>query len=227
MYSGWQRDATIDPAQITRYWRAEPGPNIGVVCGEAFDAFDIESTHLEALRAWMEHDRRRLPRTPLARTGRGGIHILVAPTGIGGSRDLRLDGVHVGELKSMGGFIVVCPSLTAGRYRWLRTPDEVGLAAAPDWLTALARRTQVVRRVPSGGDPRPARRGLDALARAIATAGVGRRNKVLYWAMRRAEEEGVPTREAASALGRTALEAGLDEREVRCTIRSAHQGSRR
>jgi len=141
MYRGWQRDATIDPAQIKRYWRSEPGPNIGLVCGEAFDVFDIESAHLGALRAWMEHAGHRLPRTPLARTGRGGIHIVVAPTGIGGGRDLRLDGVHVGELKSTGGLIVVCPSLTEGRYRWLRGPDEVALAPAPDWLRRSSSRS--------------------------------------------------------------------------------------
>jgi hypothetical protein len=51
LYAGWQRDATTDPALIGRYWRREPGPNIGIVCGETFDAFDIEAAHLPALRA--------------------------------------------------------------------------------------------------------------------------------------------------------------------------------
>ncbi len=68
---------------------------------------------------------------PLARTGRGGIHVLVAPTGIGRGRDLVLDGVHVGELKSTGGLIVVCPSVTVAAYRWLRSPEAQPLAPAP------------------------------------------------------------------------------------------------
>lgn len=109
LYRGWQRDATTDPAQIARSWRREPGPNIGVVCGEEFDAFDIEAAHLVAVRQWLDARGYRLPLTPLARTGRGGIHLLVAPTGIGRGRDLVLAGVHIGELKSTGGFIVVCP----------------------------------------------------------------------------------------------------------------------
>jgi len=75
MYRGWQRDATTDPDQIGRYWQTEPGPNIGVVCGEAFDVFDVEAAHLGAFTAWMSPSGRELPVTPIARTGRGGIHL--------------------------------------------------------------------------------------------------------------------------------------------------------
>ena len=49
LYKGWQRDATTDPEQIKRYWRRDPGPNIGIVCGEQFDAFDIEAEYVDAL----------------------------------------------------------------------------------------------------------------------------------------------------------------------------------
>ncbi len=51
MYRGWQRDATTDPGLIGRYWRSEPGPNIGLVCGETFDVFDIEAPHLPAVES--------------------------------------------------------------------------------------------------------------------------------------------------------------------------------
>jgi hypothetical protein len=229
LYRGWQRDATTDPDQIACYWREDPAPNIGVVCGEAFDTFDIEAAHLPALRQWTEATGHGLPLTPLARTGRGGIHLLVAPTRMGGGRDLFLDGVHVGELKSTGGFIVVCPSVTVAPYHWLRSPDAQPLAPAPAWLLGLLDRPGVRRpaRRNGGGDPRRQRRQLDALAHAIARAGMGRRNTILYWAMRRAEEEGIPAVDAARALGRSAIGAGLGEREVRATIRSAHERSKR
>jgi P4 family phage/plasmid primase-like protien len=72
MYPGWQRDATTDPGVIARYWRTEPAPNIGLICGEAFVAFDIEADHLPALRNWTRMDGHRLPATPVARTGRWG-----------------------------------------------------------------------------------------------------------------------------------------------------------
>jgi len=72
-----------------------------------------------------------------------------------------------------------------------------------------------------------ARRDLDALAAAIAQAGTGRRNNILYWAMRRATEERIPENVAAAVLGRSAIEAGLSEREVAATIRSASSEARR
>lgn len=228
LYRGWQRDATTDPELIARYWRAEPGPNVGIICGEKFDAFDVEADHLAALRQWADARGYRLPQTPLARTGRGGIHVLVAPTGIGRGRDLVLDGVHVGELKSTGGFIVVCPSVTVAPYRWLRSPEAQPLAAGPGWLLELVARPRPLAQAATtrSPDPRPAGRQLAALASAVAQAETGRRNKLLYWAMRRAEEEGIATREAARTLARSAIEAGLDEREVRSTLRSALAGSR-
>ena len=81
LYAGWQRDATTDPELIARYWRTDPGPNIGVICGETFDAFDIEAEHLGALRAWTSKHRLPFPATPIARSGRGGVHVLVSPIG--------------------------------------------------------------------------------------------------------------------------------------------------
>ena len=222
LYRGWQRDATTDPEMIARYWRREPSPNIGVVAGETFDAWDIEVAHVAALRGYLRRGGHELPLTPVARTGRGGIHILTEPTGVGGSRDLYLDGTHVGELKSSGGFIVVCPSVTQGPYTWLRMPEAMAVAPAPPWLLALLER-------PRRAIPPPRRRGsskapaqaLDALAVAVRDAGEGRRNNFLYWAMRRALEEGIPAPIATKVLLRAALVAGLEESETQATIRSA------
>ena len=118
MYKGWQADATTDPEQVARYWRSDPSPNIGIVCGEAFVAFDIEAAHLERLRQWMRSEAHDLPATPIARTGRGGIHILARALSNRGGGNLYLDGVHIGELKGSGGFIVAAPSRTTGSYGW-------------------------------------------------------------------------------------------------------------
>jgi hypothetical protein len=77
------------------------------------------------------------------------------------------------------------------------------------------------------GSPANAGHRVDTLARAIEAAGIGRRNKLLYWAMRRALEEGDPPRAAGLALARAAIAAGLAEREVEATIRSAYEASLR
>ena len=222
LYKGWQRDATTDPEMIARYWRREPGPNTGVVAGEVFDAWDIEVAHIAALHEYLRRGDHALPLTPVARTGRGGIHVLTEPTGVGGSRDLYLDGIHVGELKSSGGFIVVCPSVTQGPYTWLRMPEAMAVAPAPTWLLALLERPwraiSPPRRRGSSKDPAQA---LDALAVAVRDAGEGRRNKYLYWAARRALEEGIPAQIVTKVLLRAALVAGLEETETQATIRSA------
>ncbi|MBF6604227.1 MAG: bifunctional DNA primase/polymerase [Chloroflexi bacterium] len=226
LYRGWQRDATSDPEQIGRYWRSEPGPNIGVVTGEAFDAFDIEVDHLDAIRTFMREGGFSLPLSPIARTGRGGIHILAAPTGLGGGHDLYLRGVHIGEFKSVGGFIVVCPSVTVGAYVWRVPPDDAPVAAVPAWLVDFAKR-------PSGLPRRPAariasvaegERTLTRLVGAVRAAGEGRRNSLLYWAVRRAVDEGVPSGLAGRVLARAALAAGLTESEIGATVRSARGG---
>jgi hypothetical protein len=225
LYRGWQRDATTDPGQIARYWRTDPAPNIGVICGEAFDALDIEAEHLARLRAWLAESGHILPRTPIARTGRGGVHILVQPLGIGGGRDLYLAGDHIGELKSVGGFIVVCPSVTVRPYTWLREPLDPPIAA-PAWLLGLLERPP--RPMRTAPRPRPQRSGtgqLRALSGAVGRADIGNRNKILYWAMRRALEDGNPPRSAGLALARAALHAGLEQNEVEATIRSAYAAS--
>lgn len=226
MYRGWQRDATTHPHMIERYWRQQPVPNIGVVAGESFDAFDIEAAHLDALAAQLRRIGAQRIATPIARTGRGGLHVLTKPTGRHGSR-LHLDGVHVGELKSVGGFIVACPSATTGRYGWLRSPLEVPLVAAPSWLIDLTElapeRPRATLAAPIG--VRAGAHRLGALERAVQHAPCGTRNSILYWAMRRALEEGIPGSIAASVLGRTGRAIGLAEREVDATIRSALDGA--
>ena len=229
MYTGWQADATTDPAIIARYWRGDPSPNIGIVCGESFVAFDVEAAHLDALRAWMRSRGHRLPDTPIARTGRGGIHILARVPSIEGGRDLFVDGVHVGELKAMGGFIVACPSTTIGAYGWLRSPVDVEVAEAPEWLEGLARvrGPRVVRSVGAPVGVSAGQRRLAGLARTVEMAPEGRRNKLLYWAMRRALEDGLPAPIAASVLTRMARVAGLGEREVAATIASALEAATR
>ena len=193
-----------------------------IVAGEAFDAWDIEVAHLPALREYLRRGGHSLPAPPVARTGRGGIHLLTVPTGVGGSRDLYLDGVHVGEVRSTGGLIVVCPAVTEGPYSWLRLPAGMAVEPAPDWLLALLERPRRATCLPRHRNTlKDPARALDALAVAVRDASEGRRNKYLYWAMRRALEEGIPATIAAGVLFRAAIAAGLDEPETQSTISSA------
>ena len=58
-----------------------------------------------------------------------------------------------------------------------------------------------------------------------ATAGEGSRNNYLYWAMRRALEEGVPPKFAADYLRPAAIKAGLTDHETKLTLRSAYDAA--
>jgi hypothetical protein len=225
MYRGWQRDATTDPELIERYWRREPAPSIGVVTGELFDVLDIEAAHIGVLSRWLTARDAVIPETPMARTGRGGVHLYFSADPALGGRDVYLDGRHIGELKSTGGLVVLPPSATVSPYTWLVPPFDTDLASAPAWLPELLVRPAGVStarrpRVLSVDD---AHRRLESLGRSVRHAAPGRRNAILYWAAHRALEAGVPARYTGLVLLEAATGAGLGEREAQATIRSAWQ----
>jgi hypothetical protein len=228
LYTGWQTTSS-DPAVLERMF-ADERRNIGVAC-ETFDAFDIEAEHVRALVKYMNAGGHSLPMTPVQNTGRGGLHILTKPLGIGGTR-LYLDGVHIGELKSTGGFIVVSPSVTERQYTWRFAPAGMIVAEAPDWLRALvapkpAFADKPVRRARTVEE---AQRGLEALARVVAEAEAGGRNDVLFWAATRALEEGSSPRAVAVAMVAAATDCdlirddGIDS--VEATLHSAIRTAR-
>jgi hypothetical protein len=231
IYDGWPTGATTDPKLIHQYWDAAPDRNIGVVCGEAFDAWDIEAAHLDRFTTYLAAKGVTLPEGPLAQTARGGWHYLTEPTGVAGSRNLYLDGTHIGELKSTGGFIVVSPSIfidkagSQGQWRWItRTPAMAVSPAIPALLHLLERpRTGPHKFATRITDVEQGIRRLEVLSAALRTAGEGRRNNYLYWAMRRALEEGIPARYAGAELLAVGKSVGLEDHEAKATIRSAYE----
>ncbi len=222
IYEKWPEGATTDPELIERYFR-NPENNIGVVCGEAFDAWDIEAEHLAAFSAHVNALGVTLPEAPMAQTGRGGRHILTEPTGVGGSRNLYLDGTHIGELKSRGGFIVISPSTTERQYVWLWSPPKMAVPPAPGWMLHLLERPRgEAQKFPNRiTDVEQLIRVLSVLSDAVHSSGEGKRNSYLYWAIRRALEEGVPLDYAVEEFEVVAREVGLEEHEIEATIRSA------
>lgn len=209
-FRGWQQAATTDPALIARWWPRDGVSNVALVTGEAFDVFDVEAAHLFAFLGHVRDGRLPLPPTPVANTGRGGLHIYVKPTGVDGTRRLFLDGAHIGELKSRGGLVLAPPSATTGQYTWQYAPESMTLHESPDWLVALVAKPEPTRDyVAVALDVYEQAAALEALAQAVAGTQEGNRNDVLYWAARRAVEEGIPSQVAGRALARAAVAAGL------------------
>lgn len=228
IYRNWQADATLDPKMIRQYFPPGTDRNVGLVCGEAFDAWDIEVDHIDRFSSWMYRQSPALIEAPTASTGRGGIHILTQPTGVDGSRNLYLDGTHIGELKSRGGFILVCPSETEQQYVWLNMPPKMALPEAPLWLRGLLERPVALRKtLPTRlASPDDVVAVLGRLAGSVAHHSEGGRNNYLYWATRRAVEEGIPVKHVVTAMRAAAIEAGLDQDEqgpagIEKTIESA------
>lgn len=224
LYANWPVDASSDEKMLRQYFGGDPTRNIGVVTGEAFDAWDIEVEHLPAFGEYWRA-RGNLPEAPIARTGRGGMHILTQPTGVNHTRQLHLNGVHIGELKSAGGFIVVAPSVTDNPYSWTWAPAQMHLPVAPDWLLGLLERpTAATMRLKTRlASPDDVVDVLGRLTGSVLRAGRRHegRNNYLYWAMRIAIEDGLPLDESRSALETAGLEAGLEPDEVPATLDSA------
>jgi hypothetical protein len=231
IYAKWPADATTDADQIERYFR-NPDNNVGIVTGEAFEAWDIEVDHVPAFEAWLDREGHVLPEGPLASTGRGGIHFLTAPT-VGHTRKLYLDGQHIGELKSTGGFILVCPSVTEQMYRWLYLPRELKVQPAPDWLVALCDAPERPKTAPKMRMWRSVSLAPESdilpLVAAVKNAKQNDRNATLHWAACRAYDDGIAQKIALDGLlppfmaialpGESAYERNI---EGRATIASAY-----
>lgn len=123
------QDATTDPDVVRKWWTRAPDSNIGVATGHRFDVLDVDWLTKDTLQAsgaqtsWPDlRDSGRLPDVHgLATTPRGGVHVLLEPTG-GGNKAGFLPGL---DYRGRGGYIVAAPSRAAnGRtYSWWHRPS--------------------------------------------------------------------------------------------------------
>jgi hypothetical protein len=83
-----------------------------------------------------EHEFGKLPLTPTAATGGGGLHKFFAlPDGLLIANTVKLDGLPI-DVRGVNGYVVVPPSnhASGNSYAWVQSPADVPLALAPDWL---------------------------------------------------------------------------------------------
>jgi O-acetyl-ADP-ribose deacetylase (regulator of RNase III) len=225
------KDASSDPAVVAGWWRRFPQANIGLATGVIFDSLDADGPDgAAALRAFAADHGLELPPGPLVRTGSGGWHLYLAPTGLGNPSPRGL--LHV-DWRGRGGYVVTPPSRHASgsRYRFLRELSAP-LAAVPAPLRTLLEPATVER--PSPADRPSAGRGhpyaltaLDGECQRVATTAPGsrQRNATLYRAGLR-----LFSYVAGGLLDQPQVEArlleaaracGLSPREAAATIRSA------
>jgi hypothetical protein len=233
-------DATCDPDQVQAWWRRWPHANIGLRTGVVFDVIDVDGPQgrrsLERFLA--EHGSGPIG-GPRVRTGSGGWHLYVAPSGLP-DRIGVLDSV---DYRAADRYIVAPPSrhpTTGRRYQWVpgRDLDTTLLGQLPPALRERLTPRPVERQpAPAPVPVRPAGPGhpygravLQAETARIASARGpsqgrgGQRNQVLWEAARNLYNlvaSGVlDEAEVAGELERAAGACGLLRDEPRQTQRT-------
>ncbi len=132
--SGWQDQATTEPAQIKRWWTDYPHANIGIATGGSFFVIDVDGTEGNASFTKLEDEHGALPKTLRVSTGRGFHVYLAASEGIPLSNRVgALPGIDV---RTVGGYVV-----GPGSLHWNGAVYDIAvdaaLAPAPDWLVKI------------------------------------------------------------------------------------------
>ena len=223
-------DASVDPAQVTRWWARWPDANLGMPTGGTSGLEVVDVDVHGAIRGFAAFERARQEGmtarwAALVRTPSGGIHAYFPADPDQVQPSWQAAGAGI-DFRGAGGYVVVPPSVVVsdagpssyaliGAGKSEPVPVDARalrdfLEPRPVWPAALA------------ADMRP---GVDLkrVARWVATRAEGERNRGLFWASCRLAESGLPPHSIHAALGPAAEQAGLPAHEVSATIRSAHR----
>ncbi|HIZ36701.1 MAG TPA: bifunctional DNA primase/polymerase [Candidatus Ruania gallistercoris] len=222
-------DATTNLDQVEAWWRQSPGANIGVPTGAASGAVVVDvDVHGQvdgrtgfdrAARAGLVDGWELLVRTPT-----GGMHAYYPATP--GTEQRSWQAARAGiDFRGDGGYIIVPPSA--------RSIEGTTVGYQVEEVNTGPASTLDAQRLRDFLDPRPTPRataaGLDRgvdvsrLAAWVAARGEGERNRGLFWAACRLAENGLPASHTLDVLTAAAGHAGLAEREITATVRSAYR----
>jgi Bifunctional DNA primase/polymerase, N-terminal len=182
------KDATTNRARALAWWTQQPQANIGLATGRLFDVLDVDGPAGEHAIRQLAAAHGLASSGPLVRTGGGGWHFYLAPTGLGNVHPRGLE--HV-DWRGRGGYVVAPPSRHASGhpYQWLAGRDlDTPPGQVPAVLLERLQPRQLQR--PTGPDQLPtaadgsgeryARAALaEELAR-VANAPVGQCNRQLW-----------------------------------------------
>jgi Bifunctional DNA primase/polymerase, N-terminal len=215
------KDATCNRARVLAWWSRHPQANIGLATGHCFDVLDVDGPEgAQAVRALAATHGLRSS-GPLVRTGGGGWHFYLAPTGLGNVRPAGLECV---DWRGRGGYVVAPPRRHASGhpYQWvtgrdLSTPPSPVPVMLLDRLQPrqLQRPTGFVQVRAAGDGPneRYARAALAQELARVATAPIGQRNRQLWESTRN-----LYNLVATGALNQREVDEGLLEAADRCGL---------
>jgi hypothetical protein len=215
------KDATCNRARVLARWTRHPEANIGLVTGHRFDVLDVDGpTGAHAIRELAaEHGLESFG--PLVRTGGGGWHFYLAPTGLGNAHPRDLE--HV-DWRGRDGYVVAPPSRHASGhpYQWAAGRDlDTPPGQVPAVLLERLQPRQLQRppgpvqlpAVADGGSGRYARAALAEELTRVAAAPVGQRNRQLWESTRN-----LYNLVAVGALDHRKVDHGLLEAAERCGL---------
>jgi hypothetical protein len=232
------KEATTNRARVLAWWTRHPLANIGLATGHTFDVLDVDGPDgAQAIRA-LAAEHGLASSGPLVRTGGGGWHYYLAPTGLGNTQPQAL--AHV-DWRGRGGYVVAPPSRHHSGHPYEFVPGrdlDAPLAAVPTALRerlrhrGLDRSAAPVVSLPlAGGVGHPyARAALAEELGRVATARVGERNRRLWEAGRNlynlVATGALQERQVHQGLLQAAQRCGLladEPRLTRRTLASARQ----
>jgi hypothetical protein len=118
----WQSRA-MTQEEATKAFSSRAVQGIAVVCGKVsgVTVLDLEQSSLESkeVEALLELAKG----VPTARSGGGGVHLYFASSGER-NKPLELNGVHIGDIRGEGGYVVLPPSChpSDNIYEWVEKP---------------------------------------------------------------------------------------------------------
>jgi Bifunctional DNA primase/polymerase, N-terminal len=215
------KDATTNRARILAWGTRHPQANIGLATGHRFDVLDVDGPEgTQAIRE-LATTHGLASSGPLVRTGGGGWHFYLAPTGLGNIHPAELE--HV-DWRGRGCYVVAPPSRHASGhpYQWLpgRTlevpPDQVPAVLLARLQRRSPQRSPAPIGLPATGVAQRDRYARAALAEElarVATAPVGHRNRQLWESTRN-----LYNLVATGALNQREVDRGLLAATERCGL---------
>jgi Bifunctional DNA primase/polymerase, N-terminal len=230
------KDATTNRARILAWWSRHPQANIGLATGHTFDVLDVDGPVGTQAIGTLATTHGLHSSGPLVRTGGGGWHYYLAPTGLGNVQPREVE--HV-DWRGRGGYVVAPPSRHASGnpYQWALGRDlDTPLAEVPAPLRARLER-RAPQRSPHSVDLAAigvapgnhyVRAALAEELTRVASAPVGHRNRQLWESTRNlynlVATGALDPREVDQELLAAAERCGLLQEEPRQTHRTLASG---
>lgn len=223
-------DASTDLGQVEMWWRHTPLASIGMPTGQASGMVAVDVDQHGRVDGYQAIRRARQAGLVagwemLVRTPTGGMHAYypAAP----GIEQRSWQAARAGvDFRGDGGYVIVPPSLrsisgSTVSYRVESVNPGPSSPIDSDALRNFLDPRSAPRPVANPGLRREA--DAERLAAWVANRQEGERNAGLFWAACRLAENGVAPADALNLLSEAAGHAGLGDREVTRTVRSAYR----